>query len=131
MRFDDYQQFTRTTALYKQRNTGFIADILSSLPPKKAEKLNRLLDLLYAALGLAGEAGEIANKIKKVLRDGGGEPSTDVIAALLDEAGDAAWYNARLVDELDGSFGDVIVDNMAKLTSRKARGVLSGSGDQR
>lgn len=81
--------------------------------------------LAYTTLGLAGEAGEIANKVKKVIRDG---RSTDGIA---DELGDVLWYLAAVANELGADLGDIADANLAKLASRAKRGKLGGSGDNR
>ena len=86
---------------------------------------------IYPTLGLAGEAGEVAEKVKKVLRDKGGEFDAETVAALKKELGDVLWYVARLAAELDLDMGDVAAANLAKLSSRQDRGVLHGSGDER
>lgn len=89
------------------------------------------LGLSYVSLGLAGEAGEVANKIKKVIRDEEGvltDEKAEVIAA---ELGDVVWYLARLADELGVSLSSVLAGNVNKLFSRKKRGVIGGSGDNR
>jgi len=87
--------------------------------------------IIYPALGLTGEAGEIAEKVKKVLRDNEGEWTDAAKAAVLDELGDPLWYIAALADDLGYTLQDVIDNNVSKLTSRKSRGVLKGSGDAR
>tara|TARA_R110000824_G_scaffold321663_1_gene508475 strand:+ start:247 stop:582 length:336 start_codon:yes stop_codon:yes gene_type:complete len=87
--------------------------------------------LAYLTLGLTGEAGEIANKIKKVIRDSKGELSDELRKDLICEIGDVLWYMSQLVSELDGDLGDVAKANIEKLRSRKERGVLGGSGDNR
>ncbi len=83
--------------------------------------------IVYPALGLAGEAGEIAEKVKKFLR-GDKELDKD---ALLNELGDPMWYIASLADDLGFTLQDVVDRNVEKLSSRKDRGVLKGSGDNR
>jgi len=87
--------------------------------------------LLYVTLGLNGEAGEIANKVKKIIRDSGGVISPEIRQALLDEAGDALWYINELCSLLGSSLEEVANANLNKLYSRKSRGVLFGSGDNR
>lgn len=88
--------------------------------------------LAYVTLGLAGEAGEVANKVKKLLRDHPGEAVTSAQAVqIAEEAGDVLWYLAMVCDELRASLGTVAALNLAKLESRKARGTIKGSGDQR
>jgi NTP pyrophosphatase (non-canonical NTP hydrolase) len=90
-----------------------------------------LLGLYYAALGLAGEAGEVANKIKKLMRDRGETLPDDARAAIADELGDVLWYAAMLAHELKVPLEDVATSNLATLRDRAARGAIGGSGDQR
>jgi NTP pyrophosphatase (non-canonical NTP hydrolase) len=87
--------------------------------------------LAYVTLGLVGEAGEIANKVKKVLRDSEGVVSDEIRETLVGELGDVMWYVARLATELQTSSGLVAQENLNKLLDRKERGVLKGSGDTR
>jgi len=103
MNLEAYQKLTRQTAIY---------------PKEQA--------ISYLALGLTSEAGEVAGKVKKQIRDGG----IDVMATI-DEIGDVFWYLARLCDELNFNAEDVLQRNWAKLEDRKARGVIGGSGDNR
>ena len=111
MTFEEYQKFCKTTAIYPEGTR-----------------------LMYPALGLTGEAGEVANKIKKLVRDGVPKERKDLdsikeqIAA---ELGDVLWYCAALASDLDVSLGRVAKNNMDKLTSRKERGKIGGSGDNR
>lgn len=91
----------------------------------------REIGLAYTALGLAGEAGEIANKVKKVYRDAGGVLSGEQRAKLRDELGDALWYVAALASELDSSLNDVAVINLQKLADRAERDAIRGEGDDR
>lgn len=109
--FDDYQAFTRSTAIYPTES--------------------KIQALTYLALGLNGEAGEVADKIKKALRDNRGGLTGAVVTDLLKEVGDALWYIARLADELGFDLSEVAQMNVDKLLGRKARGVLGGSGDNR
>lgn len=83
--------------------------------------------VIYPTLGLTGEAGEIAEKVKKSLR---GDKELDK-EALLKELGDPLWYITSLADDLGYTLQDVVDANVEKLTSRKERGVLKGSGDDR
>lgn len=103
MNANEYQNWTRTTAIY----------------PK-----DRALE--YLGLGLTSEAGEVAGKLKKRIRDGG----VDVMS-LIDEIGDVYWYLARLCDEIGFSTESVLKRNFDKLEDRKNRNVIKGSGDNR
>jgi len=91
--------------------------------------------IVYLTLGLASEAGEVAGKIKKILRDSPPEEYADVLdkskAALSEEIGDVLWYAANLATELGLDLSAIAQSNLHKLQSRKERGVLSGSGDSR
>ena len=78
-------------------------------------------------LGMAGESGEIANKIKKVMRDGATLDKEDIKK----EIGDVLWYCAGLCTVIGISLDDVAETNIAKLMSRKERGVIAGNGDNR
>lgn len=108
MDFNEYQEFTETTASY---------------PKDKAFE--------YVILGLTGEAGELCNKYKKVLRDDNQLLSREKKEELIKELGDVLWYAARLATELDVSLELVAIENVKKLSSRKERGVIGGSGDNR
>jgi NTP pyrophosphatase (non-canonical NTP hydrolase) len=87
--------------------------------------------LAYPALGLAGEAGEVAEHAKKAIRDDGGHVSEQRRAALAKELGDVLWYVAQLASELKLDLDEIAQANLDKLLSRQQRGVLSGSGDDR
>lgn len=108
MDINDYQSKARETALYPSEH-----------------------GLTYCALGLTGEAGEVADKIKKIIRDKGGVVSADDRIALAKELGDVLWYIANLSFELNLALDFVAKKNVDKLASRKSRGVISGSGDDR
>lgn len=86
---------------------------------------------IYPTLGLCGEAGEVADKVKKVLRDHGGAFTDQLRADLALELGDVLWYLARLASELNLDLAAIAEGNLAKLASRAARNVIAGSGDQR
>ena len=88
-------------------------------------------DLLHWALGINGESGEIAEKLKKIIRDKQGEISEADKAELAKETGDVLWYLAVFADHLGLPFNKIAQDNLDKLQSRKARGVIGGSGDNR
>lgn len=87
--------------------------------------------LAYPALGLCGEAGEVAEHAKKAIRDDGGEISSERRAAIAAELGDVLWYVSQIATELDLDLDQVAEANLRKLRSRQRRGVLSGSGDNR
>ena len=108
MELADYQRRSRQTAQY----------------PRDAW-------LAYPALGLAGEAGEVAEHAKKAIRDDGGTVSEERRAAIAKELGDVLWYVAQIATELDLGLDAIAEANLEKLLSRQRRGVLSGSGDDR
>lgn len=110
--FHVYTLQTRMTAVYPEVGTG------------------SALALAYVGLGL-GEAGEVQGKIKKVIRDAGGELTDEHRNAIEAELGDLMWYVARLCDEAGLSFDNVLAKNVSKLLDRKDRGCLGGSGDYR
>ena len=88
--------------------------------------------ILYPALGLAGEAGEVANKVKKFIRDGAAQD--EYLAKRIEigyEIGDVLWYCAVLAKEMEMDLGHIMEKNLQKLADRKKRGTLSGSGDNR
>ncbi len=88
-------------------------------------------NIVYPTLGLAGEAGEVAEKVKKLLRDDGGVLSDERRAALGAELGDVLWYVAQVATEAGLDLEALAQANLDKLASRAQRGVLSGSGDER
>lgn len=85
----------------------------------------------YPVLGICGEAGEIADKVKKIVRDRGGVLTRRNVRELLLELGDELWYVAALARDLGSSLEEVAEMNLRKLRSRKKRGVLRGEGDRR
>jgi NTP pyrophosphatase (non-canonical NTP hydrolase) len=109
MRLSDYQERSRATAVYPAAGAN----------------------LLYPTLGLCGEAGEVAEKVKKMLRDDGGVLSVARRAALAKELGDVLWYLAQLATEADLDLDAIAEANLDKLLSRQERGALRGSGDER
>jgi NTP pyrophosphatase (non-canonical NTP hydrolase) len=92
---------------------------------------NEFRDLLHWVLGINGEAGEIAEKIKKIIRDKKGEVSKEDKTELAAEVGDVLWYLAVFAHHLGVPFETIAQQNLDKLQSRKKRGVLGGSGDNR
>lgn len=109
MEFQTYQLRSRATARYPDAGSNPI----------------------YPTLGLGGEAGEVADKVKKVLRDQGGVFSAEVVASLKLELGDVLWYVAQLATELGLDLDQIAEANLEKLASREARNVIAGSGDNR
>lgn len=89
--------------------------------------------IIYPAIGIGNESGEILGKIKKWMRgdDGDGDMSNERKDAIKDELGDVLWYMAVLAHDLGIEFDDVAKINVAKLKSRKERGVIKGDGDKR
>lgn len=110
MDFKTYQSATAETAIYPGRGT--------------------VTGLLYTGLGL-GEAGEVQGKIKKVLRDDDGVVTDEKRNAILGELGDVMWYLSQTCTELGIDLEEVALNNLEKLASRKQRGTLKGSGDER
>jgi NTP pyrophosphatase (non-canonical NTP hydrolase) len=108
MEISEYQRLSRRTAEY----------------PREAW-------LAYPALGLAGEAGEVAEHAKKAIRDDRGVLSSERREAMAKELGDVLWYVAQLASELDVDLNQIAEGNLQKLFSRQRRGVLTGSGDDR
>ena len=109
MTFEEYQKESRKTAMYPDAGKNFI----------------------YPTLGLAGESGEVAEKIKKVLRDKNGIIDDATKQEISKELGDVLWYVAQIGSELGLSLENVATENIKKLFSRKDRGVLKGNGDNR
>ena len=86
----------------------------------------------YLTLGLTGESGEIANKVKKFIRDGAAKD--EYLAKRIEigyEIGDVLWYCAVLAEELEMNLGHIMEKNLEKLADRHKRGKISGSGDNR
>lgn len=86
--------------------------------------------IIYPALGMTGEAGEVADKVKKVIRDYGSF-TDNIKREIVKEIGDVLWYCAILSNDLGYSLEEVGLMNIEKLKSRKERGVICGSGDNR
>jgi NTP pyrophosphatase (non-canonical NTP hydrolase) len=109
MEFEEYQKKSRMTAKYPNAGENYI----------------------YPTLGLSGESGEVAEKIKKVLRDKGGQLNEVDCEEIKKELGDVLWYLTQLATELGISLEDVATGNLTKLYDRMKRGNLSGNGDNR
>lgn len=108
MDFNEYQIQARSTAIY---------------PSNRA--------IIYPALGLAGEAGEVAEKVKKLIRDDDEILTEERLAAIEKELGDALWYISNLASDCGLNLADIAKKNLGKLLSRQERGVLKGDGDNR
>lgn len=87
--------------------------------------------IMYPALGLGNEVGEVLGKVKKVLRDKNGDFSKENNEAIGDEIGDVLWYMAALCRDLDINLEYIANKNIAKLKDRQERGVIKGNGDNR
>ena len=88
--------------------------------------------LEYLALGLTSEAGEVAGKVKKLIRDGADVEGFELKKiAIASEIGDVLWYCAMMAKEVGVPLNDIMKENLRKLHSRKERGTLQGSGDDR
>ena len=110
MNIDDYQQQALTTVL----SSG-----------------DEFKDLMHWVLGLNGEAGEVAEKLKKILRDKDCVVSDADKTEMAKELGDVLWYLAVFAHDLGVPLSEIAQANLDKLKSRKARGMLGGSGDNR
>ncbi len=86
----------------------------------------RDVKIIYPALGLAGEAGEVANQVKKILRDNAGELTPERRAKIIDELGDVLWYAAALASDIGVSLEEVAAMNLAKLARRFDTGTIQG-----
>ena len=90
-----------------------------------------VISYCYPALGLAEEAGEVAGKYAKAVRDCNGEIDSERKEAIIKELGDVTWFVAELCTLMNVSMERVMQGNIDKLTSRRERGVIKGSGDNR
>ena len=105
---DMYQQVAKTTAIY---------------PREQA--------IIYPTLGLTGEAGEVANKVKKIIRDDGNKINESLVQEISAEIGDCLWYISILADDIGCKLSDIANANLEKLANRKEKGTIHGSGDKR
>ena len=108
-KYEDYQKESRKTWMYVSTEHA----------------------VTYPTLGLVNEAGEVAGKIKKILRDKAGKISKEDKEALKGELGDVLWYFTQLCTELGLTLEEVAEHNLNKLFSRQKRGKLQGNGDNR
>ena len=105
---DMYQKVALTTAIY---------------PREQA--------IIHPTLGLTGEAGEVANKVKKIIRDGSDKNDEKLVSEIKAENGDCLWYIAVLADDFNIKLSDIASTNLEKLANRKKKGTIHGSGDTR
>lgn len=94
-------------------------------------RTEKTLPVIYPTLGLNGEAGEIADKVKKIIRDKDGTITNEDTSAIGMELGDVLWYVAALAEDLNLSLETIAKANLNKLSSRKVRDVIEGNGDDR
>lgn len=109
MNFNEYQRLASTTAVYPRIGNN----------------------IYYPALALGGEAGEVCDKISKVMRDYNDKVTNEMKLELEKELGDVLWNLAQLATELDLSLDEIAMNNLRKLQSRKDRNKLHGDGDNR
>jgi len=109
MNFNEYQKKSKKTAIYP--NTGH--------------------NYIFPALGLSNESGEVAGKIKKIIRDKNSIMSEEDKLEISKELGDVLWYIAQMASEINIPLNDIAKDNLEKLKDRMKRGVIQGSGDNR
>ena len=109
MTFNDYQAETNKTAIYPNKGNNVV----------------------YPVLGLAGETGEVADKIKKIWRDKNNIISDEDKLEIKKEMGDILWYLSQLATELQIDFDDVADTNVLKIKSRQERNKINGAGDNR
>ena len=108
MDMDDFQKLAAETAIYSKKHA-----------------------VIYPALGLAAEAGEVANKVKKIIRDGSNKDNDNLVSEIKAEIGDCLWYIAVLADDFNIKLSDIASANIEKLANRKKKGTIHGAGDDR
>lgn len=109
MDFTAYQLASRETAIYPQSHL-----------------------ITYPALGLAGEVGELCNKVKKIVRDYEGSLTRSGYKGQLKaELGDILWYLSQVASDAGLSLDEIATENLTKLADRKKRGTIGGDGDER
>ncbi|KKN88888.1 hypothetical protein LCGC14_0244950 [marine sediment metagenome] len=120
----EYAEMVHGAAIYRD-------GVEALLDSSSREDIAKMLKIFYAATGLAGEAGEVANKVKKILRDNGGIVDDEIRRKVLGELGGVAWYLNATAEEFDLRIEDVLNYNYDQLMDRQARNVLKGDGDDR
>lgn len=126
--FKEYQERTSTTAVYKENIRLLFGPNGTDWDYER--RIEKLLNLSYVGLGL-GEVGELQGKIKKLIRDSGGVITPELIKPISKELGDVLWYVSEMATQLGLQLDEIAEENLSKLKSRKERGVLEGSGDDR
>ena len=109
MNFETYQIKARKTAIYPNLGSNYV----------------------YPILGLVGESGEVAEKVKKVMRDKNGVFDQETLMGLKKELGDVLWYVSNICSEFNMSLDDIAEENLNKLEKRSLEGKIKGSGDNR
>ncbi|MBD5256201.1 MAG: nucleoside triphosphate pyrophosphohydrolase family protein [Bacteroides sp.] len=108
MELNDYQKAALSTTIYPNDN-----------------------NISYLALAICGEAGELAEKVKKVIRDKQGQFYIPDLTAIAMELGDILWYAANLAKVLGYDLSDIAQLNIEKINGRVERGTIHGTGDNR
>ena len=109
MNFETYQIKARKTAIYPNLGSNYV----------------------YPILGLVGESGEVAEKVKKVMRDKNGVFDQETLMGLKKELGDVLWYLSNICCEFNMTLDDIAEENLNKLEKRSLEGKIKGSGDNR
>ena len=109
MNFETYQNKARKTAIYPNLGSNYI----------------------YPTLGLVGESGEVAEKVKKVIRDKNGVFDQETLIGIKKELGDVLWYVSNICSELNFTLENIAEENLKKLEKRSLEGKIKGSGDNR
>jgi len=126
--FAGYQSLSHKTAIYPPvfvpgEDERVVGETIIPLGPLTT------LRLAYPALGLAGEAGEFANKVKKIIRDKRGRIDEETKQKLIDELGDVLWYVSECATVLEEALENIAVKNINKLQARHNQNKIKGSGD--
>lgn len=109
MTFEEYQKEAIKTAKYPKIGENFV----------------------YPMIGLSGEAGEVANKVKKIFRDDNGILTEERKNEINHELGDLLWYMSQLATDLGISLDDIAIENLKKLAARQQKNTIIGDGDNR
>lgn len=120
----DYAAMTRKAALYRAEVDALVRD-------SSDDDIARMLRIFYATTGLAGEAGEVCNKVKKILRDNRGVLNAETKQKLLGELGGVAWYLVALSEEIGFKIEEVLEYNLSQILDRLERNTIKGEGDDR